>query len=90
MTSDAPAGSVFRYDGDRYAALTSVVEACTGQPFQVALASQILDRLGMSDSVPGHDLAEPSPALASLFAPTTLESYRRALTRIAKPYRIGT
>ena len=87
MTSDAPAGSVFRYDGDRYAALTSVVEACTGQPFQVALASQILDRLGMSDSVPGHDLAEPSPALASLFAPATLESYRRALTRIAKPYR---
>ena len=87
MTSDAPAGSSFRYDGDRYAALTSVVEACTGQSFRVALASQILDRLGMFDSVPGHDLADPPPALASLFGPTTLERYRRALARIAKPYR---
>jgi len=87
MTSDAPAGSAYRYDGDRYAALTSVVEACTGQPFRVVLASQILDRLGMSDSVPGHDLADPTPALASLFASTTLERYRQALTRLAKPYR---
>jgi CubicO group peptidase (beta-lactamase class C family) len=87
MTSDAPAGSMFRYDGDRYSTLTSVVEACAGRPFRVALATQILDRLGMFDSVPGHDLADPPPALASLFAPTTLESYRRALTRIAKPYR---
>lgn len=87
MTSDAPAGSAYRYDGDRYAALTPVVEACTGRPFRVALASQILDRLGMSDSVPGHDLADPPPALASLFASTTLDRYRQALTRLAKPYR---
>ena len=87
MTSDAPAGSVFRYDGDRYATLTSVVEACTGQPFRVALATQILDPLGMADSVPGHDLADPPPSLESLFAPTTLDRYRRALTRISKPYR---
>ena len=87
MTSDAPAGSVYRYDGDRYATLTSVVETCTGRPFRVALASQILDRLGMSDSVPGQDLADPPPALASLFASMTLERYRQALTRLAKPYR---
>ena len=87
MTSDAPAGSVYRYDGDRYAALTSVVEACTGRPFRVALESEILDRLGMSDSVPGHDLADPPLALASLFVSTTLERYRQALTRLAKPYR---
>ena len=87
MTSDAPSGSAFRYDGDRYATLTSVVEACTGQPFRVALATQILDRLGMSDSVPGHDLGDPSPPLSSLFEATTLERYQGTLTRIAKPYR---
>jgi CubicO group peptidase (beta-lactamase class C family) len=87
MTSDTPAGSVYRYDGDRYAALTFVVEACTGQSFRMALASQILDRLGMSDSVPGHDLADSPPALESLFASRTLERYRQALTRLAKPYR---
>ena len=87
MTSDAPAGSAYRYDGDRYGALTPVVEACTGQPFRVALAARILDRLGMSDSVPGDDLGEPPAPVASLFASTTLERYRQVLTRLAKPYR---
>jgi len=87
MTSDAPAGATYRYDGDRYASLTSVVDACTGRPFRVALASEILDRLGMADSVPGHDLADAPPALESLFPAATLERYRHALTRLAKPYR---
>jgi CubicO group peptidase (beta-lactamase class C family) len=86
MTSDAPAGSTYHYDGDRYGALTPVVETCTGQPFRVALASQILDRLGMADSVPGHDLADAA-SQASLFSSTTLERYRQTLTRLAKPYR---
>jgi CubicO group peptidase (beta-lactamase class C family) len=33
MTSDAPAGSRFRYDGDRFVALTPVLEACIGRPY---------------------------------------------------------
>src|SRR5262245_66300578 len=56
MASDAAAGSTYRYDVDRFAALTPVVEACTGVSYRVALGRRILDRLGMSDSVPGHDL----------------------------------
>src|SRR5262245_57001495 len=49
MASDAPAGSTYRYDGDRFVALTPVVEACTGVSYRVALARRILDRSGMSD-----------------------------------------
>jgi len=50
MASEAPAGSTYWYDGDRFLALTPVVEACTGVSYRVALAGQVLDRLGMSDS----------------------------------------
>src|SRR5262245_34716440 len=49
MASDVTAGSTYRYDGDRFTALTPVVEACTGVSYRLALARRILDRSGMSD-----------------------------------------
>jgi CubicO group peptidase (beta-lactamase class C family) len=79
-------GAEFHYDGDRYAALTAVVEACWGAPFRVVLAREILDRLGMQDSVPGHDLENAEPGVAGLFDPPALARYQRTLTRIAQPY----
>jgi CubicO group peptidase (beta-lactamase class C family) len=85
MASDAAAGSTYRYDGDRFLALTPVVEACTGVSYRVALARQILERIGMSDSVPGQDLEAPVDP-ASAFEPETLARYRAVLARIAKPY----
>ena len=83
MASDAIAGSTYRYDGDRFLALTPVVEACTGASYRVAVAGQVLDRIGMSDSVPGHDLETVADAA---FDPATLTRYRAVLARIAKPY----
>ncbi len=86
MASDAPAGSTYRYDGDRFVALTAVVEACTGVSYRVALARHILDRLGMSDSVPGQDLEAPTDETSAAFDSATLTRYRGVLARIAKPY----
>jgi CubicO group peptidase (beta-lactamase class C family) len=86
MASDTPAGSSYRYDGDRFVALTPVVEACTGGAYRVAVARQILDRIGMSDSVPGHDLESPTDAASAAFDVATLTRYRAVLARIAKPY----
>jgi CubicO group peptidase (beta-lactamase class C family) len=86
MASDAAAGSMYRYDGDRFVALTQVVEACTGVSFRVALARHILDRIGMSDSVPGHDLEALTDAASAAFDPAMLTRYRAVLARIAKPY----
>jgi CubicO group peptidase (beta-lactamase class C family) len=79
-------GATFRYDGDRYAALTAVVDACWGAPFRRVLAREILDRLGMQDSVPGQDLGNAEPIVAGLFDPQTLDRYQRTLSRIAQPY----
>jgi len=89
MTSDAPAGSRYRYDGDRFGLLTPVVDACTTRPYRAAVASRILDRLAMTDSVPGHDMESPPADVAALFDPATLDRYRRVLARIAKPYASG-
>src|SRR5688572_24986792 len=36
-TSLAPPGTAFTYDGNRFGALTAVVDDCTGQPFRQAL-----------------------------------------------------
>ena len=88
MASDTAAGSTYRYDGDRFAALTPVVEACTGLSYRIALARRILDRLGMADSVPGHDLEAVTDTASAAFDPATLTRYRAVLARIAKPYTV--
>jgi CubicO group peptidase (beta-lactamase class C family) len=86
MASDAPTGSRYRYDGDRFSALTPVVEACTRSSFRHALRVEILDRLAMFDSVPGQDLEAPSAQLAAGFDEATLARYRSVIARLAKPY----
>ena len=87
-TSAGTPGAAYSYDGDRFLALTPVVEACARAPFRVALAEQILDPVGMPDSVPGQDLEAPTPQLAALFPAATLERYQRVLLRIARPYQM--
>jgi CubicO group peptidase (beta-lactamase class C family) len=84
-TSQAPSGTAYLYDGNRYAALTAVVTACQGRPFRQALA-EILDRAAMTSSVPGHDLEQPTATLAALFEPPTLSRYAAAIRRLATPY----
>jgi CubicO group peptidase (beta-lactamase class C family) len=86
-TSQGTPGAVYRYDGNRFAALTSVVDACHARPFRQALATAILDRAAMTDSVPGHDLEQPTPSLAALFDAPTLGRYARAVQRLALPYQ---
>jgi CubicO group peptidase (beta-lactamase class C family)/pimeloyl-ACP methyl ester carboxylesterase len=82
-------GREFRYDGNRFGALTTVVESCWTSPFRRVLADEILDRLSMQDSVPGHDLDSPDLSTADLFDERTLARYRRVLSRIAQPYRVN-
>jgi len=86
-TSQGTPGAAYRYDGGRFAALTSVVEACQARPFRQALATLILDRAAMTNSVPGHDLEQPTPSLAALFDVPTLGRYVSSVKRLALPYQ---
>jgi CubicO group peptidase (beta-lactamase class C family) len=85
-TSEGTPGAQYRYNGARYGSLSSVVQACTGKPFRVALADAILEPLAMRDSVPGQDLESQDASAAALFDAARLERYRAVLGRIAVPY----
>ena len=87
-TSQAPPGPAFNYDGNRFGALTAVVDDCTGQPFRQALATRVLDRLAMRDSVPGQDLETPTAPVAALFDAPTLARYKAVIERLARPYTL--
>lgn len=87
-TSEGIPGQTFRYNGDRYAALTAVIESCWGQPIRLVLASAVLDRLALRDTVPGPDLDGPDAAALGMFDFLTLDRYRRVLARVARPYAV--
>jgi uncharacterized protein (TIGR03437 family) len=88
-SESVPPGERYNYNGNRYVALTSVVDACSGEIFRVVLARTILDRLEMWESVPGRDLGNPSPTLAGLFTPEARARYAGVVQRSAKPYQLN-
>jgi CubicO group peptidase (beta-lactamase class C family) len=88
-SQSSPPGENYLYSGERYNFLTPVVESCAGQSFREVLAKTILDPLAMNDSVPGQDMEFPSPQVAALFTPETLERYISVIQRLAKPYVVG-
>jgi len=78
----------FRYDSGRYASVTNVIEQCAGAPYSVLLAREVTDRLGMVDSVPGHDLGDSSASNRRHFSSSVLDRYGAVLRRVAVPYRV--
>jgi CubicO group peptidase (beta-lactamase class C family) len=86
--TSAGAGESFRYDPERYAQLTPVVEQCVPQPYRKTVAVNVLERLAMKDSVPGRDLIDPNVLTERLFATEILERYHKVLERIAVPYKV--
>jgi CubicO group peptidase (beta-lactamase class C family) len=78
----------FRYDTGRYAGLTTVAEQCASIRYPPLLSNDVLERLGMRDSVPGHDLGDSSASHRGLFSTTALDRFGAVLRRVAPPYRI--
>ena len=69
-TSDPPTGASFRYDGNRFALLDSVVRRADGQPFAEAVLERVIAPAGLSRTAPsslsgdGIDAAAIRAALA--------------------------
>jgi CubicO group peptidase (beta-lactamase class C family) len=87
-TLPAGSGGTFRYDAGRYAELTAVMEYCAPQPFRKSVAHRLLERLGMTDSVPGRVFADDDALPEGLFEPEALARYARVLRNLAVPYRV--
>jgi CubicO group peptidase (beta-lactamase class C family) len=83
-----PSASGFRYDPAQFSLLTLPVEACGGVSARRRVALDVFERLGMFDSVPGLDLATPTPASTAVFSRAQLDRYASVLSRLAQPYRV--
>ena len=88
-TNPANEGEPFTYSVERYNQLTHVMERCAPQPYRKSISHRILNRLAMTDSVPGTDLQDPElPLPAELYEPTELQRYRDVLSRLAVGYKV--
>lgn len=87
-TSHSNSGAEYRYDGNRFSYLTEVIAQAAGQPFRTLLARNILDKLGMHDSVPGQNVLDERAQAVSALGATNVERYERVLARLGKPHRL--
>ena len=81
-------GPAFKYDPARFALLTSAVDRCGQTPARTRVVQSVFTELGMIDSVPGRDLADPSAELRQSFDQAELERYQAVLARLATPYKV--
>jgi CubicO group peptidase (beta-lactamase class C family) len=79
----SPSGG-YRYDPARYALLSGVITGCARERYTRLVGDEVLGRLGMTGSVPGHNL----DGAASLFPDDTVARYTSVLHRVALPYRV--
>lgn len=82
-----PGGLKYEFDPDHYDAVAAAIKVCTGKTLRASLTDDILDQLGMASAVPGHDFASWSAATIAQFPAATVDRYRDAMARLAKPYR---
>lgn len=87
-TSGSPSDLVFASRPDRLAPLMRVVRACAVGSYRKTLAN-LLDRLAMTDSVPGPDVTVIKPPAEGIPTPAAADRYARVLQRLAQPYAVG-
>ena len=63
-TSDPPPGSRFRYDGDRFGLLDSIVRRAAGQPFMDVVVERVIGPAGLTRTAPSSLTAEGIDAAA--------------------------
>jgi CubicO group peptidase (beta-lactamase class C family) len=63
-TSDLPPGARFRYDGDRFALLDSVVRRGAGQPFKDAVVQRVIASGGLTRTAPSSLAGDGIDAVA--------------------------
>ncbi|MGH9347514.1 MAG: serine hydrolase domain-containing protein [Vicinamibacterales bacterium] len=78
----------FGYEPQRFAEFTPILEYYTKVPFKKILAAEVLERLAMHDSVPGHDMEAPSPLEVPFFDQSVLDRYAAVVQQLAVPYRV--
>jgi CubicO group peptidase (beta-lactamase class C family) len=87
LLSHAGSSGSFQYNSTRYAALTTVIDQCSSGRYARLITEEILNRLGMTNSVPSHDLADGTPTRRE-FTNNERDRYVEILRRVAVPYKV--
>jgi CubicO group peptidase (beta-lactamase class C family) len=83
-TSDEPPGTSYRYDGNAFGLLTTVIERVTGRPFAAELADRIIRPLHLTHTAPNPGDLRPFWSLfVSLDVPPSAIEEQRAAFRAA-------
>jgi CubicO group peptidase (beta-lactamase class C family) len=85
-TSSGTPGERFEYSGSRYDYLTAVIEKRTGKRFVEVVVETFFDPLGMSSSVPYHNVVEDADKWVSSLGTERLDRYRKSVANLAQPY----
>lgn len=87
-TSLDPPGRQYRYDGNRFSYLSDVIEKVSGRTFREHLVRNILDPLGMLESVPGQDLLDDPARWNAFLDSAHVSRYKAGLSKLATPHQL--
>jgi CubicO group peptidase (beta-lactamase class C family) len=87
LSHTSPSGA-FRYDPDRFAALTGVADQCANSRYVRLLTEEIFNKLGMTTSMPGADVLDATSPHRRWINASTLDRYAGIVRRQAAPYKI--
>jgi CubicO group peptidase (beta-lactamase class C family) len=87
-TSEGTPGDRYQYNGSRYDYLTAVIEKRYGKSFRELLVQTFIEPLGMSNTVPGHDLLAAPDKWSGVLGSQRLTHYQGVLAKLAQPYRL--
>jgi CubicO group peptidase (beta-lactamase class C family) len=85
-TSAGVPGERFQYDGKKFHYLTAVIEKKFGKPFLNVVVETFFDPLGMSSSVPYHNVVVDSDKWVGSLGKDRLDRFKASLERFAQPY----
>jgi CubicO group peptidase (beta-lactamase class C family) len=87
-TSNGTPGERYQYDGNRFDYLTAVIEKNFGKPFLEVIVETIFDPLGMSSSVPFHNIVDDADKRGASLGKEKVDRYRKNLARLSQPYTL--
>ena len=87
LSHSSPSGG-FKYDPERFAALTGVADQCANSRYVRLLTEEIFNPLRMTRSVPGIDVVDPSSPHRRWINASTLDRYAAILRQLAVPYKV--
>ena len=85
-TATGVPGERFQYDGKNYDYLTTVIEKKFGKPFLNVAVETFFDPLGMSSSVPYHNVVVDSDKWVASLGKGRLDRFQASLEKLAQPY----